>query len=402
MKFRILKFCLLLFLINTSLQTQAQKNRNQLPKLLQHSYFEMNFGSIFYPFSEAHIEDGYTFHSVDIPSPAVRFVLLGYKFNKNLSAQITYMRPVLWVKYYYSIDGAQNQDLRTFTVWMNYVGLTAKYKYSVGKRLSIFGEGGYHLVTRNGYTGAVGPLVKSKMFSSIVIGGGLDYRFNDRWSGLISAIASPEIKKQKQPGTAFISIGGSYHLNPFSKKQIDQSTNSAHCFPKQMIQIGYSGNNFGYGINNLLESVYLFWGGNAEVNHGFSINYQRNIFHRSKIFSMDWGVNFSIWQSNLNREKFITLSIFPVFRFTLLRSKSFDGYLFYSVAGPSYVSRLTIDNFYTGGNFSFQDNMGVGIFWGDQRKYNAELKIGHYSNGNILPKNPGIKIPLTFSVGFTF
>jgi hypothetical protein len=46
--------------------------------------------------------------------------------------------------------------------------------------------------------------------------------------------------------------------------------------------------------------------------------------------------------------------------------------------------------------------MGLGIFAGTNRQVNAEVRIGHYSNGNIFPDNEGVKVPLTFNVGFTF
>jgi len=33
---------------------------------------------------------------------------------------------------------------------------------------------------------------------------------------------------------------------------------------------------------------------------------------------------------------------------------------------------------------------------------NAELKIGHYSNGNVFPLNGAVKIPLSINVGYAF
>jgi hypothetical protein len=46
--------------------------------------------------------------------------------------------------------------------------------------------------------------------------------------------------------------------------------------------------------------------------------------------------------------------------------------------------------------------MGAGIFAGEKKRINAEVRIAHYSNGNLIPKNDGVKIPLTFNVGWTF
>jgi len=90
---------LALVLLNISLQ--AQDERSQIPPLLQKSYFEVNIGAINHPFGQQHLESGYKLiDAVTVPpTTAVRLVLFGYEFNKYLSAQITYMRPVIWVKY---------------------------------------------------------------------------------------------------------------------------------------------------------------------------------------------------------------------------------------------------------------------------------------------------------------
>ena len=63
---------------------------------------------------------------------------------------------------------------------------------------------------------------------------------------------------------------------------------------------------------------------------------------------------------------------------------------------------MIVDGENTGRHFTFQDFMGLGVFAGKDRKLNAEVNINHYSNGNIFPDNAGVKIPLTFMVGYTF
>ena len=72
------------------------------------------------------------------------------------------------------------------------------------------------------------------------------------------------------------------------------------------------------------------------------------------------------------------------------------------MAGPSYISKIVLDGVDTGKHFTFQDAMGLGIFFGERRNLNAELKIGHYSNGNIFPLNGAVKIPLSLNVGYAF
>ncbi|MFW6249019.1 MAG: acyloxyacyl hydrolase, partial [Bacteroidota bacterium] len=52
--------------------------------------------------------------------------------------------------------------------------------------------------------------------------------------------------------------------------------------------------------------------------------------------------------------------------------------------------------------FTFYDYMGIGAFGGKQREFTTELKIGHYSNGNLFPQNDGVMVPLTLSLGYNF
>jgi hypothetical protein len=79
-----------------------------------------------------------------------------------------------------------------------------------------------------------------------------------------------------------------------------------------------------------------------------------------------------------------------------------DYYFYYSVAGPTYISKTLLDGEETGRHFTFQDLIGIGSFVGPGRRLNAEINIGHFSNGNIFPYNAGVKVPLTFCFGYTF
>jgi hypothetical protein len=150
------------------------------------------------------------------------------------------------------------------------------------------------------------------------------------------------------------------------------------------------------------KDAHIFWGGAARVRKGFSVNYQRNMFHTRKVFSLHWGAGLAYWQSRVKREGFFTVSFYPVFRFTFLRSNAADLYFDYSFAGPAFISKTVIDGYDTGKKFTFQDFMGIGLFAGKKRKLNAELRIAHYSNGNIFPQNNGVMIPLTIGIGYAF
>jgi hypothetical protein len=345
-----------------------------------------------------------------VPHPAVRLVLFGYEFNKYLSAQLTYMRPVTWVKYQYKTDATGAIGQRT--IWMNVGGLTLKPQLPITDRFSVYGEAGLGIVTRSGFNDDVTkkPVITDANYATFLFGGGLKYNVSKSMSLQLSTAYSPAQPSEKQPSTSFVAAGFSYRLQKVSEKKIEKAAEVGYIHPKHMLQIGYSSNVLGYGVNNFVSSdkFPIFWGGDVEVFQGVSLTYQQNIFHTAKVFSLDWGVSTSYWQSkgrgtglsNPNKQDFFTLSVFPVARFTVLHTKPFDAYFYYSVAGPTYISKVMIDGQNTGKHFTFQDNMGTGIYFGEKRNLNAELMIGHYSNGNLFPHNDAVKVPLTLKVGY--
>ena len=401
MKAKILPALILCGVFTTlqNLRIRAQDKRTQYPPLLANSYFGVNIGYINYPFTNSTLEPGYSAESIDIPHVAVRILLLGHQFNKNLSAQISYMRPVNWVKYN-NING----DHSFHSVWMNVAGLTLKYMLPLNKQFSVYAEAGLGIITRNGFVINRIPVVKDANYASLLTGAGLQYHLNNKWDLVMNMAWSPAHQKVKQPHTIFFSGGFNFHMNPLPAERVKVNSNSGFIFPEQLLQIGYTTNGLGYGVNNFLSggAIPIFWGGSAEIAKGFTLQYQRNVFHSRRVFALDWGAGISYWKSHINRDGFITMSLFPVFRFTAMRSKSTDLYFNYSVAGPTYISKLIIDNENTGSHFTFQDFMGAGIFTGQKRNMNAEIRISHYSNGNIFPDNAGVKIPLTFNLGYTF
>ena len=74
----------------------------------------------------------------------------------------------------------------------------------------------------------------------------------------------------------------------------------------------------------------------------------------------------------------------------------------YSLAGPSYLSRRVIDGFDTSSRFTFQDMLAFGCYAGSRRQLFVQIDVSHFSNGNIFPGNPGVKVPLTITVGRAF
>ncbi len=387
-------FCLLLL----SLSVFSQDKRAQYPFGLRNAQFGVNVGYINYPFTLDQVQPGFTVESVGVPHPAVRIVLYGGSINKYLSARVTYMRPVNWVEY----RNINNQRL-TKTVWMNIAGLTLNGQFPLTKKISVSAEAGLGVITRNGFEVDNKPVITNANYGTGLFGGAIQYHLNKKWDLQISSAWSPENKKVKQPATFFLGAGFNYFLRPLSAERVSLVQKAAKNFPKQTLILGFTSNALGYGVNNAVSKgpVPIFWGGDAKVKMGISASYQRNIFHTKKVFAFDWAAGFGIWRTRGN-ENFVTISLNPVLRFTAIRKRSADFFLEYAVAGPSFISKVKLDDVELGRKFTFHDFMGIGMIAGPARKVYAGIRIAHYSNGNIFPQNDGVMIPLTFNFGYCF
>lgn len=380
--------------------TEKLYKRIQYPPGLMNSNFGVSLGYIHYAFSAKQLEPGFTVSTVKIPPIGVRVNLIGHQFNKYLSANIHYMRPVGWVKYK-NVNG----DNEEHSVWMNIAGLTLKSQVSLSQKIALYAEAGLGIITRKGFKINTIWAVKNANYSTGFFETGLRYHINYKWDLLASLSYSPQHEKLKQPATYFYSAGFTYSMMPLMEKKLEENLKAGYKFPRNTIQIGVSTNSLGYGVNNFVSKdspIPFFWGGAAEIKSGISLHYHRNIFHARKVFSFDWGVSASVWKTRLSENDFFTLSVFPVLRFNVIHSRAADYYFYYSIAGPTYISKTILDGKDTGRHFTFQDLLGIGSFIGKERKVNAEIRIGHYSNGNVFPYNDGVKVPLTFCVGYTY
>lgn len=374
--------------------------RYQYPPGLMNGNFGVSIGYIHYNFTAKQLEPGFTVSSVRIPPVGVRVNLIGHRFNKYLSANIHYMRPVGWVEYK-NVNG----DNEKHSVWMNIAGLTLQAQVPLQQKLSWYGEGGLGIITRKGFKVNNNWAVKNASYSTVFLETGLRYHLNRKWDLLASLSYSPENKNVKQPATYFYAAGFTYNMKALSAEKLEEKRKAGYKFPRNTIQVGIATNGLGYGVNDFASRkspIPFFWGGEAEVSHGVSIHYHRNIFHAKRVFSFDWGLSAGVWQTRLQKQNFFTISAFPVLRFNVIHGKAADGYFYYSIAGPSYISKTTLDNELTGKHFTFQDMIGIGSFIGKERKINAEINIAHFSNGNVYPYNAGVKVPLTFCLGYTF
>jgi hypothetical protein len=393
---KLLGFLFFLFYpVVSGLKAQGE-GRYQYPTGLRNAYFGFSIGSIHYNFTPESLEKPMAVGSIEIPHTAVRFTLYGYRFGENFSAQVSYMRPVTFARYR-NVDGED----RFHNVWMSVGSLTLNGDVPVSKKLSVAGEGGLAVVTRKGFMVNGEVAMKSASYASLLFGASLRYRVDKRWHLKIGSMLTPAHGEVKQPATSYHSAGFEYNLQPLSNERIARNRAPGHHFPHQFAYIGYSSNAAGYGVNNFLSegTIPVFWGGEAHVRRGVTLQYQRNIFHARKVFALDWAATIGAWQSNDLRQDFYTASLSPVLKFNVIRSKALDLGIEYSVAGPTFISRPVIDKKLTGGRFTFYDFMGLYGFAGKKKNVYAGLRIAHFSNGNMLYNNEGVKVPLTVNAG---
>ncbi len=395
--FRKTGFIILFLLLLTDVS--AQSFRGQYSPAMKNTFFGVNIGSINYPFSTRQLQPGNTVGSVKVPHTAVRLVLVGHEFNKNIAAQITYMRPVKWVEY-----RDVNNTNQTLTVWMNVAGLTVSGKLSLSKKIALNTEAGLGLIMRRGFNMYDRPVVKSASYATGLFGASLQYKLNHKWDLQVGTTYSPANDKELQPATVFHSAGFHYTLRELTAERVDVVKKAGYHFPKQIMSVAYATNGLGYGTNNFVSKgvIPIFWGGEVRARHGLLLNYQHNLFHSRKVFSLDWGLQAGFWKTDGTGTNFFTLSAYPMMRFHTIRSKKTDFYLEYSVAGPSFISKTKMDGLDTGEKFTFLDQMGMGVFTGKNKNLNLGLRIAHFSNGNLFPNNDGVMVPLTFSLGYSF
>ena len=379
-------------------EAKSEDTRTQYPAFMANSYFTFDVGRIGYVFSGDQLEPGFKAASVDVPGLAVRVDLFGHHFTKHLSVQATYMRPAQFVAYH-NVNGGE----ATRQVLTAYAGLTLVWEVALNARVSAYGEAGGGVTSRSGFEIDGKTALQSAHYAAGLLGAGLAYHAKPNIDVIFGATYSPGRKSLIQPSTRLYMSGIRYHMRPLPAATVEDNRRAGFAFPTSVVRLGYTTNLLTYGLNTFFSrKVPIFWNGNVETRRGFTLDYERNVFHTRKVFAFDLGASASYWTSNGNREIFRTLSVYPLFRFFVARIQPADVYFGYSLAGPTFISRTMIDAQDTGERFTFQDFMGVGAFFGKTRRMNAELGIKHFSNGNIFTRNASIKVPLTLTLGLAF
>lgn len=399
-------FWSILFFTLIQFGQEDKKSKTKFTNFLAKSYYSINFGGIFYPFSNDNLQPGYATETFSRNWFSGRF-LLGYKITDNLSAQFGTMRPASWFKY----DNVNNVGYEN-SVWINAWSLSLKNDFNINSKTSVYAEAGVANLTRIGFSIDDKVVYEDAHYASLIYSFGVQYWLSNKWRLTASGTFLPKSDKYNQPSISQANLGFEYHLQQVDDKTAEEYATNKYFFPNNILQVSYGNGGIGFGMNEFFSmnmqlgnfesfGIPVFWLGDVKAQHALSITYQRLIYRSEKIFSLDWGASATYFQSR-GGENVFAFSIFPVLRFYLLRRNSFDFYTNYSIIGPTYITQSSIDNFDTGTNVTYQDTMGFGVFFGKDRKYNFEMRIMHYSNGNIFVNNSGVAVPIQFTFGKTF
>jgi opacity protein-like surface antigen len=396
------RWLVLMVMLSAAAAASAQSvpdPRAQYPAILANSYAGISVGAVDYLFSDAQLQQGFYSRSIDTPHLTVRVALFGHELNRFLSVQGAYMRPVQYVSYH-NVNDAPGSDHHHVRV--NFGSVTMKARAPLAGRMAVYGEGGLAITSRTGFLIRGVPAVTDAHFTSVLLGGGVDYQLNRNWALTGGMTFTPGKTAVGQPRTIFTSGGFRYTMRPLTVEQVRANADGHYVFPRQVVQLEYSSGT-GYAVNDFVSTkVPIFWGGNAKVDIGVAAHYERNVFHTRRLFSLDFGTSTGMYMTRQQDERFYTASLYPLFRFTFLHTRPADVYFAYSAAGPTFISRVLLDGLDTGRHFTFQDFMSLGLFARRDRRLNVGVKINHFSNGNIFTQNAGVTIPLTFSAGYAF
>lgn len=390
-------FALLTCSLTINCYAQNEDPRTKLPDFFYNSSIGVNVGYSKFAFDQSNLAPGFTASDVINTRAGIRATIDHY-FYPYLAMQISLMRPFLWV-HYLNVNGDNDHN----SVWTSLFGLALKPTWPITPQFKLFGEGGLGYISRHGFNVNGNYAIDNGEVVTPMVGGGLEYYFTPSWSADVSLLYAFANHSKNQPYTFYSGLGVRYHLLP--PTDVKEVAVSPYIFPENMVQIGFMNEDFfSVDFSKYLTPPYLpiFWDSNLHAKNGYMFNYERNFFHTQKWFSLDWGVSGGYWTYKDTDQTFYTVSIFPEFKIWLLRCPSFDGYFTYEVAGPTYISRTKLGETNIGEHFTFQDFVGLGVLAGEQRNLNIEVRLVHFSNGNLFANNPGFNVPLMLHIGYAF
>jgi hypothetical protein len=374
----------------------------QYPTGLANSFVTVNVGSIGYAFSEQQLAPGHSVGSIEVPHMAANVVLFGHHFNTHVSVQGSYMRPIK-VR---AVPESRWHGRVADRVDALRDGDRASRGCRSPTRLSVFGEVGLAITSRRGFALGDRPAVtKRTVCIGRSFGGGIEYGpEHDARSGGRNLRSFPHDSQDNNPATIFTSAGIRFNMRPVPPERVAEIV-AGRLHLSQDHRAGRLRNRrvrvqrqslLSRDGPNLLGRRRQGQTKRPEPAVGAQrVPYQEGV--RGRLRRELLGM-----EEPAGKRRFRTLSVFPVLRFNVVRTRHADAYVSFSEAGPTYISRVTIDGRAMGGHFTFQDFMAAGVFIGARKRLNVEFNLNHYSNGNLMADNAGVAVPLALKLGYAF
>jgi hypothetical protein len=198
---------LLILLISFTVFSQDDnESKTKLTKFLSKSYYSINLGGVFYPFSNDNLIDGYQTETFSRNWFSGR-LLLGHKLTDDLAVQFGTMRPASWFKY----DNVNNIGYDR-SVWINAWSLSLKKDFKLHKNTSFYAEVGIANLTRYGFLIEDKEIYEDAHYASLLYGFGLQHRLIEKWRLSLNGTFLPKSTKHNQPSISQVSLGFEYHL----------------------------------------------------------------------------------------------------------------------------------------------------------------------------------------------
>lgn len=120
-----------------------------------------------------------------------------------------------------------------------------------------------------------------------------------------------------------------------------------------------------------------------------------------------WDLSYANWRVNppqANQPHSISILAFS----PLIRLQSRENWLLAAQPylelgiGASFLSNNHLGHRNLGGQFAFQDLIGLGLRWSKTQAWSLSYHYLHYSNASLCPPNQGIDVKHLFTLGYEF
>ena len=173
--------------------SQEKQQKTKFTNFLANSYYSLNFGGIFYPFSNDNLIEGYQTETFSRNWFSGR-LLLGHKLSEEVSVQFGTMRPASWFKY----DNVNNIGYER-SVWINAWSLSLKKDVKLQEKTSFYVEAGVANLTRFGFAINDKVIYDDAHYASLIYGFGFQYRLSKKWRLSANGTFLPKSTKYNQP-----------------------------------------------------------------------------------------------------------------------------------------------------------------------------------------------------------